>query len=122
MKYLVMLLLLLVGCGASVVQGPPGPQGEPGAAGAQGSAGTNGTNGSNGVVATIDPCGDDIGYPDEVLLRLSSTVVIAYFRSGSYEHLVQLTLGGGYSTTDHQSCSFTVQLNGQITDSVGGTY
>lgn len=86
------------------------------------SNGANGANGSNGVVALIDPCGDEPGHLDEVVLRLSSTSLVAYYRNGGYEHLAQLTLGGGYTTTDHQNCSFTVELNGTVTDQLGGSY
>lgn len=59
-------------------------------------------------VELIDPCGDHPGYFDEVILKLPSGELVAYFKqSGSKEFLSVLT-DGNYQTTDQQKCNFTV--------------
>ncbi len=56
----------------------------------------------------IDPCGDDpsIQY-EEVLLKFGKTIILAYFKQGDKEFLIQLP-PGNYVTTDNQKCKFNV--------------
>lgn len=83
---------------------------------------SNGLPGASGVIALIDPCGDHPGQHDEVVLRLSSTSLVAYFKSGSNEFLSVLALGSNYVTTDAQACHFTVNSDGTVTDQLGGQF
>lgn len=66
------------------------------------------------VVELLDPCGDMPGQFDEVLLRTSSGKVIAYFETGSKRFLSVLVPNQGYSTTDVQACSFSVNSQGEL--------
>lgn len=69
---------------------------------------------SQNLVETIDPCGDHPRHFDEVILRLESGKLIAYFESGGKRFLTEL-VDGHYRTTDRQRCRFEVR-NGQILD------
>lgn len=81
----------------------------------------NGTDGVDGVDApvsgtiteVIDPCGDGPGF-DEVILRLGVDQLVAYFEQGGDRFLSILT-PGNYSTTDSQSCPFTVNSDFSVT-------
>lgn len=66
------------------------------------------------IVELLDPCGDMPGQFDEVLLRTSSGKVVAYFEQGSKRFLSVLTPNQGYSTTDVQACSFSINAQGQL--------
>lgn len=76
---------------------------------------TNGQDGSDGIDAVaelIDPCGDNPGHFDEVVLRLGTGELLVYFESGSNRFL-SLIGNGSYSTTDSQHCHFSV-TNGVV--------
>lgn len=64
------------------------------------------------VTQIIDPCGDNAGQFDEVLLVMSNGDIIGYFEQGSKRFLSVLP-NGNYRTTDTQACNFTVN-NGII--------
>lgn len=59
------------------------------------------------IVEFADPCGDDPGAFDEVILKTSSGKFVAYFESGGDRFLTILS-NGSYRTTDNQRCNFTV--------------
>lgn len=81
--------------------------------GQDGLDGTDGQDGSDAevspysIVEIIDPCGDNPGEFDEVLLRLYDGTLIAYFESGSDRFLSEIDQGN-YRTTDEQECRFSV--------------
>lgn len=83
-----------------------------GVAGVDGHDGLDGHNGVDSIAQLIDPCGDNPGQFDEVLIRLSTGQLLAYFESGGNRFL-SLIGNGNYRTTDSQSCHFTVN-NGVI--------
>lgn len=58
-------------------------------------------------VELIDPCGDNPGEFDEVIIRLPDRTLIAYFLDGEHEFLSVLG-PGSYMTTDAQACRFEV--------------
>jgi hypothetical protein len=64
------------------------------------------------VVEVINPCGDQVGQYDEVLLKLSSGQVVAFFEQGTKRFLAILD-NGTYRTTDQQSCVFKIK-DGEI--------
>jgi hypothetical protein len=67
------------------------------------------------IVELIDPCGDDPGRFDEVLLVTANGSIIAYFReNGSRQYLTVLE-DGNYQTTDRQRCNFSV-VAGEYTE------
>jgi hypothetical protein len=118
------VVLCTDGTSAIISNGTNGLNGTDGQDGVDGTNGQNGTNGHDGlpgmdgrngvdaVVEIIDPCGDNPGQFDEVLLRLSTGELLAYFESGSNRFL-SLIGNGSYSTTDSQHCHFTVN-NGVV--------
>jgi hypothetical protein len=65
------------------------------------------------ITALLDPCSDYAGY-DEVLMRLSTGQVIAYFESGGKRHLTVLLPNTTYQTTDAQNCVFSLDNNGNL--------
>lgn len=67
------------------------------------------------VVEYIDPCGDNPGKYDEIILKTSSGRLIAYFEDGGKRFLSELT-PGNYQTTDHQKCNFTVDSDLNVID------
>jgi len=71
------------------------------------------TDGQNAILEIIDPCGDNPGQFDEVLFRLSSGEVVAYFEQGSKRFLTVLN-PGNYRTTDTQNCNFTITEDMQV--------
>jgi hypothetical protein len=73
--------------------------------------------GYNNIVSVIDPCFDGPGV-DEVLLRLSSGVILAsYSQNASGLNTRFAVLGNAtYQTSDGTNCTFTV-LNGVVTPS-----
>lgn len=99
--------------------GQTGATGNTGATGSQGSAGVNGLPGMDGrdgidaIVQVVDPCGDNSGQFDEILLRLSTGELLAYFESGGNRFL-SLIGPGNYRTTDSQQCYFTVHSDRSI--------
>lgn len=126
----------LVGCGEMRQQlGLKGPAGAPGKDGTSCSVeevsggaivscpnksvfiedGADGIDGKDAVAELIDPCGDGPGF-DEVLLRLSTGELIAYFESGEGERHLSVIGPGAYSTTDEQSCRFDVLSDGTVED------
>lgn len=97
--------------GADGKDGAPGPQGEPGQPGQQGEPGIPGPSGpagQSGFVGVLDPCGDEAGYPDEVLLKFENGVIIAIFTEHGQNYLRQFTCDseGYFVTVDHQGCVF----------------
>lgn len=130
MKYVLTILLIstLIACGDDLAfkgpnffpttdiaaQGVPGPQGPQGERGEPGAPGVAGAPGTNAVLAIIDPCGDNPGHQDEVLLLLSNGQYLAYFKeSGSEEFLTILEWGKSYVTTDDQECHFKISATGE---------
>lgn len=72
-----------------------------------GEKGLNGTKGEDAILEVIDPCGpSDDGF-DEVILKLNTGDLMAYFESGDRRFLTLLT-PGNYITTDTQRCAFTI--------------
>jgi hypothetical protein len=59
------------------------------------------------IVEVIDPCGDNVGHFDEVVLRTSDNNFIAYFFHGNKRFLTILP-NGDYQTTDNQACNFSI--------------
>jgi hypothetical protein len=72
-----------------------------------GEDGEDGIDGANAVLEIIDPCGNNEGHFDEVILRLSTGDLLAYFESGS-KRFLSIIDPGNYRTTDAQRCYFTV--------------
>lgn len=103
--------------GSSGHDGIDGIDGTNGTNGHDGQNGTNGTNGISPVLTIVDPCGDNPSQFDEVLIKTDSGY-LAYFEEGSKRYLAKLSVGS-YRTTDSQSCNFTVNANGTITDLLG---
>lgn len=66
------------------------------------------------IAEIIDPCGDNVGYFDEVLLKLNDNTILAYFEHGNRKGLSVLS-NGNYETQDDQKCEFNVN-NGNITE------
>lgn len=107
----------LITNGQDGVDGAPGATGPTGSSGQDGHDGLPGLDGRNGVDAIteiIDPCGNNPGQFDEILLRLGTGELLAYFESGNNRFL-SLISPGHYSTTDSSHCSFTVHSNGSVT-------
>lgn len=63
----------------------------------------------------IDPCGDNPGHYDEVLIRTVDGSLVSYFKAGNKEFLSVLGQGN-YVTTDKQQCHFSVDANGNVID------
>lgn len=83
--------------------------------GTDGTDGVDGTDGADAVVEIVDPCGDDPGEFDEVLLRLSTGDLLAYFEDSGGKRFLSLIGPGNYMTTDKQSCPFTVNPDMTVT-------
>lgn len=64
------------------------------------------------VTEFIDPCGNGPGF-DEIILKMSTGELVAYFESGGTRFLTILTQGS-YQTTDSQKCDFVVTSTGEI--------
>lgn len=97
-SFLAILSFSLFGC-----SGHRGPQGIQGPAGLQG---PQGLPGRDSVIEIIDPCGPQ-GEFDEILLRLSNGHLVAFFRDGRDEFLIDLP-PGEYRTTDDTNCFFII--------------
>jgi len=95
------------GTSAVVTNGQHGNNGQ------DGRDGLDGRDGIDAIVEFIDPCGDNPGHFDEVVLKLSTGELLAYFESGSHRFL-SLIRNGNYRTTDVQNCAFSVN-NGVVT-------
>jgi hypothetical protein len=65
------------------------------------------------ITASFDPCGDNPGQYDEVLLKTSGGTYIAYFEQGGNRFLSILG-PGSYRTTDTQQCYFSIDAQGII--------
>jgi prefoldin subunit 5 len=70
------------------------------------------------IVRHIDPCGDQSGHYDEILMVTQDGTVIAYFEVGNKRFLSELTPGVLYQTTDNQACRFKVTEDGELTSNV----
>ncbi len=71
------------------------------------------------ITRIIDPCGDSNGF-DEVLVRIGSGQILAYFENGNSRHLSVIPTGS-YVTTDGTNCNFEVTSSGLVLHSVNGT-
>lgn len=89
--------------------------------GADGINGLDGANGADGqpaalnpldIVEIMNPCGDAQGF-DEILLKLRDGTILAHYSHGSRQFLVELS-PGAYTTTDGQSCTFTLTAEGTL--------
>ena len=65
----------------------------------------------------IDPCGDNPGQFDEILLLMSSGEIVAFFEQGARRYLSVIT-PGSYRTTDAQNCRFDVLTDGSVVDNL----
>ncbi len=68
--------------------------------------GEDGTS-SKTITEFIDPCGDDPGHFDEILLKMFDDSIVGYYQDGDKRFLVNVP-AGDYVTTDAQACAFTV--------------
>lgn len=68
------------------------------------------------VTTIIDPCGDDVGEYDEILLVLSDGSIVAYFDAGGNKEFLSVIGPGNYRTTDKQKCNFTIEPNGDYVE------
>lgn len=69
------------------------------------------------VSEVLEPCGDSPGF-DEVLLRMNSGRLVAYFESGGNRFLSTLP-PGNYRTTDGTNCNFSIDNNRRVCDNLG---
>lgn len=99
---------------ADGLDGSDGLSGQNGLNGVDGVDGTAGEDGTDGIVEIIDPCGDDVGRPDEILIKTSSGELLAWYQDLGLTILEE----GTYRTTDSQRCRFTVNADLTITDSI----
>ena len=91
----------------------PGKDGRDGSDGQDGEDGADGKDGLNGTIVTIvDPCGDDPGHVDEVVMVFSDGTILAWYLNIGFSVLEP---GVVYRTTDHQKCKFTVN-GGKVED------
>lgn len=65
-------------------------------------------NQQENVTDIIDPCGNNPGHFDEIILVTSTGKFIAYFEVGNNRFLSVLE-DGSYQTTDAQACRFEIQ-------------
>jgi hypothetical protein len=93
-----------VGPAGESIVGPMGPPGES-------IVGAPGADGSNSIVEVIDPCGPTANQPDEVLFRLSTGEIVAWYKNIG---LVALKQNVNYITTDSQACKFKINSNNEI--------
>lgn len=109
-------------------QGPVGPAGQDGAGCSVASAtggvlvicgdttefishgqdGKDGEDGTDGILEIIDPCGDHPNHFDEIIIRVSTNELFAYFEDGGNRRFLAILPPGNYRTTDRQKCDFTV--------------
>ena len=68
---------------------------------------------ADNVNMLLDPCGNAPGF-DEVLLRMTSGKVVAYFESSGKRFLSVLTPNQAYVTTDGSNCQFSVDSAGNL--------
>lgn len=128
---LLILGIILGGCGDTVIRHSvePGAQGEPGTScsvaqieqgalitcsdgtGAFVSHGVDGKDAELSgftIVTSLDPCGDNPGEFDEILLVTSDGDYVAFFEAGGKRFLTVLECGTTYQTTDKQACLFDI--------------
>jgi len=98
---------VLIRDGQDGQDGTDGQDGVDGEDGQDGEQGEQGEDGQDAVIEIIDPCGDDSGHSDEVILVLADGTFLAYSQEGSNRHLAVI-YPGTYRTTDHQRCLFTI--------------
>jgi len=107
---------------ATICNGINGANGVDGVDGAQGPKGDQGDAGADGVSPTftaiqlIDPCEDQQGIMDEILLRLSDGTIIASVsdKANGENTRFSVITPGSYMTTDGSKCYFTVDASGNI--------
>jgi hypothetical protein len=71
-------------------------------------------NVSGAVTSMINPCGDEVGYFDEVILKTANGKYIAYFEDGGRRFLTEIG-AGNFTTTDHERCNFSISNTGVLT-------
>jgi len=96
--------------GVNGSDGKDGQDGTDGEDGMDGEDGQDGEDGTDGIVELIDPCGNGPGF-DEVLFRLSSGALVAWYKNLGLAVLTP----GTYRTTDKQRCTFTVHSDLSVT-------
>lgn len=77
--------------------------------GADGEDGLDAGNPDWAVSEVVDPCGDDTGGFDEVLLKYANGQFIAWLKNTG---LIVLNWGQSYVTTDKQKCKFKITSTG----------
>ncbi len=95
------------------LNGSDGTDGEDGQDGQDGSDGADAPPTPFTMVGMVDPCGDAPSVYDEIFIRLANGKLIASFSantSGLNTRFAEL-IPGSYSTTDGDSCSFSVDVN-----------
>lgn len=65
------------------------------------------------IAKLIDPCGDHPGHFDEIIIKLGSGSMIAFFESSGKRFLTEL-VDGNYRTTDKQRCNFSISNGNYI--------
>lgn len=128
----ILLCILLPACGENTtiydqctVEGqylvcPDGTRSELPRSGVDGRDGVDGTDGRDGadgsIIAVYDPCGDDVGVADEIILvlgeNLSNRTFLAWYRPIG---LSVLEPGITYRTTDRQRCRFQI-INNEVVE------
>lgn len=102
-KLLFILLLFVTACGQDGKDGTDGVNGTPGIDGVDGNDGRDGDPGT--VITILDPCGDDPGLPDEVILVMANGTYLAWYKNLGFTVLQEDTV---YVTTDWQRCKFKI--------------
>ena len=77
-----------------------------------GTNGSDGVDGSSSVVSVLDPCGDEPGHHDELVMVLDDGTYLAWLKNVG---IVELLEGVLYRTTDHQRCRFIID-NDELVD------
>jgi len=85
-----------------------GTDGADGQDGEQGPQGEQGTPGEDAILEIIDPCGDAVGKPDEILLVLNDGQILAWYKDIGLSILI---CGQTYVTTDSQKCKFRLDAD-----------
>jgi hypothetical protein len=66
-------------------------------------------DGTPTILEIIDPCGDDDGYLDEIIIKLTDGQLL-WYNHDKYK-FIGLLEPGIYETSDHQKCVFAVTNN-----------
>lgn len=68
---------------------------------------------NTGITEIIDPCGDHPNKVDEILFRLWTGEIAAWYKDTGFVILEP----GDYVTTDKQKCYFTITVDGEVIES-----